>query len=236
MAGSRIVNLTLLFAFLTMLLAGSLYAGNETSGGGQGVEQDDGGLEFLDLIENPEQIRGAPVNIFEDERTRASAEYALARVAAMEKEFPRFAKASLQVLRNIKWSFTQQTIPFINDAGVLVPGMVQPAMQSENADVTIDEKLFIKMSVRNRAALFVHELLLAKLGLKFPRAPLRAIMLQLFSANPDWAKIRSELDSVHPAIARGEYRFKMKIQNNEWHGISTCLNAFANNVRVFNLG
>ena len=28
----------------------------------------------------------------------------------------------------------------------------------------------------------------------------------------------------------------MKIQNNEWHGISTCLNAFANNVRVFNLG
>ncbi|MGK5084368.1 hypothetical protein WDW37_13815 [Bdellovibrionota bacterium FG-1] len=116
----------------------------------------------------------------------------------------------------MKWALSSLPLKPVADANLNNPQdiLLQVARQDLDGNVLIDRGLLARMNFTARAAMIVHELMLSKLGLNFPRPKLRLIIRSFFERGAEGLPIIEQtLNGVSPSILAGTYevRFELKL-------------------------
>jgi hypothetical protein len=208
-------------------------AGGDNSGGGHGVVSPTGEIVVLDLSEDSDEateqscseIEKEEVDISREETLKEATRMAANRLFRLNKSFGLFYVRLFNFIRSgkLKWHFTQTPLAIYPDYSIPNPArmsIVQLARQCGRGQVIIQKDLFQRLSTVNQAALLIHEILLAKLGLGIPRSALRSAVKAIMGEESLLAaKLTTALNPVAPEILAGEYTIYAEL--NKLEGVAT---------------
>lgn len=197
------------------------HAGSEGSGGGHGVVKPDGKITFADLMDNPESVAELqPIDIFTDSRMSQAANEVMMLLKGVQTRYPLFGADLIQTYKQMTWVLSNRPLVPIEDHGFdsQVDIFVQLLSQDENNRVLIDQNRLSQIEPNEeltiKKAMILHELSLAKLGLKTPRQTVvRPLVKAFLNGQADYvAQIAAILDRLDPSTVQGKFRMELNAQ------------------------